>query len=146
MLDIFKTKDNLTIGDTAGYLYTFDASLSGKLNTANMAAIHITPIFDGGEPDTMKRWPGIVVTSRKPTTTNSGQVLMYYRTSSFDSTQSSSWTRIDSTITLDTTAFATRCFINRTSRAIQFAFADTSGSTFEIKECVILAPQVEENR
>lgn len=145
-LQIYETQESLVIGDNSGYLYLFDESSSGIADTASMNAIHITPVFDAGAPDVMKRWPGLVVTARKPTTTNSGQVKVFYRTADFDSTTAASWTRIDATWSLDATSVDRTFFVNRTAKRIQFALMNAPGTTFEVREIEILEPHIEENR
>lgn len=146
VLEIYKTKEALVVGDDSGYLYVFDESLSGTIDGTTFAVIHCTPVFDGGKPGLQKRWPGLRVTARKPETDNDGQILVYYRTANFDSTALSSWTRVDASAALDGTFWTRQFFVNRTSEKIQFALMNAGGSTFEVREIEIVEPELQENR
>jgi hypothetical protein len=146
VLEVYKTEEALVVGDDSGFLWAFDPSLSGTVAGVNVTAPHLTPVFDGGTPGLQKRWPGLRVTARKPTTDNDGQMLVYFRTANFDSTELSSWTRIDASVALDATAGTRQYFVNRTSEKIQFALMSTCGSTFEAREMEVMEPVLEENR
>lgn len=143
-VDILKTAEQLVVGTNDGWIYVFDSSLAGDLDGEQMPARHLTPVIDGGRPGVQKRWPGLRVTARGPSTDVANQILVYYRTSGFDSTDG--WQRIDPTWTLDATWATKQMFINRTAERIQFMLADASGSTFEVREIEVLQPQIEENR
>ena len=144
VLNILQTAQALVVGTNDGYVYQFDASQSGDANGTVVPARHLTPIFDGGVPGKMKLWPGLRVTARKRTTTKDGQVVIYYRTSQFDTT--SGWVRCDASWFLDATYETKEFWINRTSQAIQFGLFDASGSPFDVRELVILSPALQENR
>jgi hypothetical protein len=143
-LEIVRTKNVLVTGTNDGHLYYLDGSLAGDWAGLDMPSRHLTPIFDGKIPGQMKVWPGVRVTARKRATTKSGQLLVYYRIGAFDT--STGWTRCDTTWSLDATWTTREFWINRTSKKIQFALMDSSGSTFEVSEIGIMEPAVEENR
>jgi hypothetical protein len=145
-IEVYKTKEALVLGDDSGCLWAFDASLSGTIGATTLTALHKTPVFDTGCPGLQKRWPGLRVTAQKPETVNDGQILVYYRTANFDSTELSSWTRIDASYALDATAQTRQFFVNRTSEKIQFALMNSQGSTFEVREIEVMGPELEENR
>jgi hypothetical protein len=75
-----------------------------------------------------------------------GMLNVYYRTSGFDSTESSSWTQLGTTMFLDATFQTRQFFINRTSERIQFGLMNAGGSTFEVREMEVMEPVLEENR
>lgn len=146
ILEVYKTKEALVVGDDSGFLYAFDESLSGTVGGLNVSAMHLTPVFDAGTPGLMKRWPGLRVTSRRPQADNDGQMFVYFRTGNFDSTDLSSWTRIDASVAMDGTFQTRQFFVNRTSDKIQFALMSACGNTFEAREIAVFEPVLEENR
>lgn len=76
----------------------------------------------------------------------SGMLNVYYRMRAFDSTEASSWTQTGTSWALDGTFWTKQFFVNRTSEQIQFALMNSGGSTFEVREIVVVDPQLQENR
>lgn len=138
-LEEVRTKERLLAGDATGYIFEFDSSIV-YYDSQSMAASHITPVFDLGKPDKLKRWNKIsIVGSQVEDTT--GAMFVRYKTDNFDN--NSYWTgSTDYSIDLTDTFIESDVYINQTSKRIQFDYHDfcaASGYTFQIREFEIFA-------
>jgi hypothetical protein len=133
------TQPRTVIGDDGGFVYQFDSTYTtddGEL----IVQRHPTPVFDGGQPDLFKRWPGIAVVADG---TVDGAMITRYRTGNFD-TSDTGW----ADYTFDLTAeFQEETFwTNTTSKSIQFELRDFSGKAFSVREYKVLEPLLESDR
>jgi hypothetical protein len=131
LLETILTKEVLTIGDSAGYVYQADEDLIQD-DGIDIPMQHITEIYDLGVPSKNKLWPGIRVTAKGTAITVS------YRYGSFE-TIATGWTAL-STQALTTELVDYDFFINDTSKKIQFKF---TGTDFEIADFELIEPALE---
>jgi hypothetical protein len=131
--------DRLMIGDATGYVLQFDDTIrtdDGEVIDSR----HLTPVFDWGQPDKYKRWPGISFVAEG---TASGGIWLRHRTGSFD-TSDTGWT--DVSIDLTDEFIEDNVWINQTSKRIQFAAMAYSEHLFNLRSLEVLEPEVQDNR
>jgi hypothetical protein len=133
--------ERMLIGDSGGFIYTIDPTYTTD-DSELIVKKHRTPVFDFQRPGEYKRWKGIRVVAKEKTLGN-GTMFVRYRLGSFDTTDSG-WT--DFTLDLTTEWQETTFYMNNSSKAIQFEFADFSGGDFEVREFEILDPLLEGDR
>ena len=127
--------DRLTLGDSEGNIYQYDADLTTDDGEA-VPAYFVSKVFDYGMPDIYKWHEGLAVVAKGT------KLVVSYRTGDFE-TEDDGWNDFDA-INLTGEYKSYSFFFNETSTQIQFKFANFEGSNFAIREFKILAPTVEE--
>lgn len=134
-----RTQPTMMLGDTNGFIYKFDSTYS-DYDSVSIVARQPSPVFDWGEPDRLKRWPGFSVVAEG---TDAGAMLLRYRTSDFD-TSDTGWT--DVTFDLTSNYLTKDVWLNRSSLGLQLELRDFSGNAFDVQSFKIHEPVVEANR
>ncbi len=129
------TDETLTLGDSEGNIYQYDADLTTD-DGENIPAYFISKVFDYGTPNDDKWWSGLSVVAKGT------KLVVSYRIDNFD-TENDGWiafTAIDLTSNYQDYNWTDFDF---SSKQIQFKFSNYAGSTFAIREFKIHAPTVE---
>lgn len=134
-----QTSPKMFLGDSDGFVYEFDSTYTDD-DGGYIIQRHFTIVFDWKEPDSYKRWPGIVVVAEG---TDNGAMYVGYRTSDFD-TSDTGWT--DFTFDLTGSYLEKTFWINQSSKEIQYQFIHFKGKYFAVREFKILEPEIQENR
>lgn len=133
------TNEKLVFGDSAGYVYQYDDTVS-KDDTVNIPARHITEVYDYGAPSKNKLWPGIRITA-KGTGIGTGGVIASYRTGNFE-TVGTGWTAFtEQTLTSEYVTYELTVW--DTSKKIQFRFTNADGDDFDISNYELIEPMVQ---
>lgn len=133
------TEERIVLGDSAGYIYQYNDTVS-KDDTVNIPARHITEIYDYGVPGKNKLWPGIRITA-KGTGIGTGGVIVSYRIASFETT-GTGWTAFTEQVL--TSEFVDYEFtVWDTSRKIQFRFTNADGDDFVISNYELIQPMIQ---
>jgi hypothetical protein len=134
----------MIIGDSSGFVYEFDPTHTTYAGE-NITSRHFTHVEDFQEPDKYKRWNWISIVARwNPDIASNGGVKIRHRIASFD-TSDTGWFG-DFTVDLTAVWKEYKLYNNRSSKRIQYEFADAAGSNFQISEYKIGSPQIQDDR
>ena len=136
------TTERIVLGDDSGYVYQYSDSIVTQ-DGQPITVRHLTKVFDWEEPGQQKRWKGLWVVAKEKTSGN-GQLVVKYRTDSFD-TSETGWVTFTAR-NLTSTHKKYRFNMNIKSREIQYMFTNASGSDFEIREYNLMEPSELINR
>jgi hypothetical protein len=131
-----RKNERIVIGDDGGFVYTIDPTYTTD-DGNNMDCRHLSKVFDFCAPHKYKRWPGFSVVAK-----GSG-LTARYRTGNFD-TSDTGWNDFTQTLTSDYEQY--NFWINESSKRLQVAFKDFTGSDFDVREFEIFDPLIEANR